>query len=103
MARGVVSAARIMISDVPRLSVLVAGYSVSKWGEKSGGRIGVPNLRLRPFGAGGSGMLLHRSVSMCIGRPGYPITNVAPSPKFPASMLSRLQAMLLDRRRQYLR
>lgn len=102
MARGVVSAARIMISDVPRLSVLVAGYSVSEWGDKNGGRI-VPNLRLRPFGAGGSGMLLHRSVSMCIGRPAYPITNVAPSPKFPASMLNRLQAMLLDRRRQYLR
>ena len=29
MARGVVSAAKIMISDVPRLSVLVAGWVMS--------------------------------------------------------------------------
>lgn len=40
MARGMVSAAKIMISDVPRLSVLVAGLSVSERGDKNGGRAG---------------------------------------------------------------
>lgn len=44
MARGVVSAAKIMISDVPRLSVLVAGYSVSEWGDKNGEGMGCPTF-----------------------------------------------------------
>lgn len=61
MARGAVSAAKMMISDVPRLSVLVAVEEVSKMAcavEEKGA-----NPRWRLFVVGGSARLLLPSLA----------------------------------------